>query len=396
MAIDTENKRRSAQSYGGGGGVGPRPDGALDEFDRRHVAWVYRGPLVPLAVWLFRAPVGASYRLVIADLAGRALTELRPRIERVSWVMGDVGSLRFAMAKTDEKLRPEYLRFGNRVYLEFDNGLRPWGGVITGAQEWSEAEVGVEAVSGEQILRWRLTGRNLTFAGATAGAILQAAVGSAEAVMGTGLAMGVFYMGGEGYSPEYHYSSLWDVAGDLMDAAGVVVDVRASLSGGKVLFTLNLFERMGVDRPGVALVEGANVVGARLRVIDSVVNGLYGAGDGSGWDEGSRVFGALSDVESIGLYDLREGFESYKTGSQSGVDAALRTRLALSAEPARAVGLQVANRPPGEFGEYDLGDAVTVVLPTYGFEGTQGLFQVLGREFFPAEDVCDLLVREVV
>ena len=36
MAIDSENKRRSAQSYGGGG-VYPKSDGSLDEYDRRHL-----------------------------------------------------------------------------------------------------------------------------------------------------------------------------------------------------------------------------------------------------------------------------------------------------------------------------------------------------------------------
>ena len=89
MAIDTENKRRSAQSYAGGG-VAPRPDGAVDEYDRRHMT-VYRGPLVAAAVWLFRAPVGVAYRLLVADVTGRVLTELRPRLSRVSWVNTHVG-----------------------------------------------------------------------------------------------------------------------------------------------------------------------------------------------------------------------------------------------------------------------------------------------------------------
>jgi hypothetical protein len=35
MAIDTENKRRFV------GGVPPRPDGAIDSADRRHIAGIY-------------------------------------------------------------------------------------------------------------------------------------------------------------------------------------------------------------------------------------------------------------------------------------------------------------------------------------------------------------------
>ena len=145
MAIDSENKRRSAQSYGGGG-VYPKSDGSLDEYDRRHLT-VYRGPLVAAAVFLFRAPVGVAYQLLVADTAGSVLTELKPRLEKVSWVMNEVGKLTFVLAKTDPKLQERYLRFGNRVLLQLDNGLPPWGGVITGGREWSESEVAVEARS---------------------------------------------------------------------------------------------------------------------------------------------------------------------------------------------------------------------------------------------------------
>ena len=395
MAIDTENKRRSAASYGGGGGIAPRVDGSLDEYDRRHIT-VYRGPLIAAAVWLFRAPVGVSYRLLVADLTGTVLTELRPRVEKVSWVLNDVGQLSFVMAKTDSKLQERYLRFGNRVMIEFDNGLPAWGGVITGGREWSDSEVAVEAWSGKALLQWRTTARNRTFSGATLGSILQTVLSDANAVASTRLDVGTIYLGGAGYSLEYHYANLWDVAKELVDLGGVVVDVTAQEEGGVIRFGVNLYERKGADRPGVALVEGANVVGARLRDVDSVINTWYGATDGSGWGDGDRLYGSAASSESAALHDVREGFLAVKVAEQSALDAALRAQLARTQWPTRTVALQVTNRPPGEFSEYDLGDAVTVSLPTYGFEGTRGLFQVTAREFFPDEDVCDLVVEEVV
>ena len=393
MAIDTENKRRSAQSYAGGR-VSPRADGGLDEFDRRHLT-VYRGPLIAAAVWLFRAPVGAAYRLLVADLTGTVLTELKPRLEKVSWVLNDVGQMTFALAKTDPKLQERYLRFGNRVFVEFDNGLPAWGGVIRGGREWSESEVAVEAWSAEAVLGWRVSGRNRTFAGASLGSVLQTVLAGANAVASTRLEIGSVYLGGAGYSLEYHYSTLSDVVADLIDLGGVVVDVTARESDGVVIFSVNLYERRGRDKPGVALVEGANVVGARLRDEDTVVNAQYGATDGSGWEEMSRLYGSAISAESAAMHDLREAFEPVKVTEQSALDAALRARLEKTLWPTRAVAVQVTNRPPGGFAEYDLGDAVTVRLPSYGFGGTRGMFQVAGREFFADEDVCDLVMVEV-
>lgn len=393
MAIDTENKRRSAQSYAGGR-VAPRADGGLDEFDRRHLT-VYRGPLIAAAVWLFRAPVGVAYRLLVADLTGTVLTELKPRLEKVSWVLNDVGQMTFALAKTDPKLQERYLRFGNRVFVEFDNGLPAWGGVITGGREWSESEVAVEAWSAAAVLGWRVSGRNRTFAGASLGSVLQTVLADANAVASTRLEIGTVYLGGAGYSLEYHYSKLSDMVADLVDLGGVVVDVTARENDGVVIFSVNLYERRGRDKPGVALVEGANVVAARLREEDTVINAQYGATDGSGWEDASRLYGSAISAESAARYDLRETFEPVKVTEQSALDAALRARLEKTLWPTRAVAVQVTNRPPGGFAEYDLGDAVTVSLPSYGFGGTRGIFQVAGREFFADEDVCDLVLVEV-
>lgn len=42
MAVDTQNKRRSVQAYGGNI-VYPVADGTVDTADREHSAWLYSG-----------------------------------------------------------------------------------------------------------------------------------------------------------------------------------------------------------------------------------------------------------------------------------------------------------------------------------------------------------------
>ena len=202
------------------------------------------------AVFLFRAPVGVAYRLLVADNTGSVLTELKPRLEKVSWVTNGVGQMTFVMAKTDSKLQERYLRFGNRVLLQLDNGLPAWGGVITGGREWGEAEVAVEAWSGEALLGWRVTGRNRVFSEASLGSVLQAVL--AEAVAATGLELGTIFEGGAGYSLESPYDTLADVAAEVATLGAGVVAVPAREDNGRVVFTVNLHARSGAARPEVA------------------------------------------------------------------------------------------------------------------------------------------------
>lgn len=398
MAIDSENKRRSAASYGGGGGIAPRPDGGLDEYDRRHVAGVYRGPLVAVAVYLFRAPAGVQYRLLVADMTGRVLAELRPKIERVSWEMNGVGQLALALARPDPKCREDLLRFGNRVFLEFDNGLPAWGGVLTDNREWFVGGVNVVALGAEVLFQWRRTARERTFEGATVGAILQTVLEDANGVWPMGMGVGSIWYGGQGFSVEYHWERLDDVVKELVGTlvAGGAVDVTATEEGGYVRFHANLRERRGSDKPGVGLVEGHNVTAGRLREEDTAVNAWFAAGDGSGWGEDARVYGFASDGESIGRHDRREGAETFTVTEQAAVDAIAAGLLVGRAWPRRIAGVSVADRAPARFADYDVGDAVTVQLHSMGFGGVRGLFTVLGREFFPDAGTCDLVLEEVV
>lgn len=400
MAIDSENKRRSVLGYGGPFGVvGPRPDGAIgNEADRRHAAGLYAGQLVALAVLASLAPAEAAILFLVGDQNGRILTRLQPDIQRVSWRFNATGQAAFQLARTDDKLREEYLRYGNRVLVQFDNGLPPWGGVIGGTVEWGDAAVGFVAYSGEELLFRRLTARRRRFDNASVGAIALALLAEADAVWPTGVRPGRIWSGGPGHFPEYHYKRLGDALHDSLveNLSAEAFDVTAREEKGVIVFELNLYETRGEAKTQIAFVENQNVADVRFRTEDNIVNAWYMAGEGSDWGDDDRVYAEAVDEESIRLFGRREGFE-VRSGViyQTTLDDTIAKRVQETAYPNRVLGLATTDNPPARFGEYDVGDAVMCVLPSYDWRGIRGLYRVLGREFLPEHGVSDLVLEEV-
>lgn len=399
MAIDSENKRRSVSGYVGMFAiVQPRPDGNTDESDRKHVAGLYRGQLVAQAVFSLLRPAGVSILFLMADINGRVLTEIKPEITRVAWRWNAIGSLSFTMALTDPKLQPEYFVEGNRVLLQFDNGLPGWGGVLTGARDWTESAVTFEASSAEWVLTTRRTGRNRIFSDTPVGAILTRLVQEADVFYPTGLRLGNIWSGGLAHSPDYHYKSLYDVVAESLvgNLSAGAFDVTPALEGGYIVFYVNLYERLGSDKPHVALVETRNVSAIRYREIDETINVWHMAGEGDSWSDDARVYTTAINEESVGRHWMREDFET-RSGViyQTTLDETARKRLLETAWPTRVLGMTVLNAPPGRYEQYGIGDAVTCQLHSVGFEGVNGLYEVRAREFFPADGTADLVLLEV-
>lgn len=399
MAIDSENKRRSAQGYAGPFGViGPRPDGSLaNEADRRHAAGFYAGQLVALAVIAWLAPAEAAISFLVADNRGRILASLRPDIQRVSWRFNAIGQLAFALARTDEKLQEPLLRFGNRVLLQFSNSLPAWGGVIVGPYDWTGAEVSFQACTGETLLFRRRTARRRRFDNATVGAIAGALLSESDAVAPTGVRPGRLWTGGPGHFPEYHYKSLGDALLDSLveNLSAEAFDVTAREEAGYIVFELNVYEVKGTRKPNTALVEGQNVSDVRFRVEEPGANAWYMAGEGTDWGDTDRVYAETVDEKSIERFGRREDFE-LRSGVvyQSTLNETVAKRLQETAWPTRVLGLSVTDHAPGRFGDYVVGDTVTCVLPSYDWQGIYGLYRVLGREFFPESGAVDLVLEE--
>ena len=398
MAIDSADKRRSGSGYlGPWARIAPVPDGTLDENDRKHVAGLYRGQLIAQAVFSLLEPAGVAILFLLADIYGRVLTEINPEVHRVSWRWNAMGSLSFTMALTDPKLKEEYFTPGNRVLLQFDNGLPDWGGVLTGARDWSEAAVAFEAWSAEWALAARRTARNRTFQETQVGSILSALVNEANAFYPTGLRLGSIWQGGQAHSPEYHRKTLYDVVSESLvgNLSAGAFDVTPVLENGYIVFYVNLYQRKGSNRASIALVQNQNISGVRYREIDEAVNVWHMAGEGDGWTDSARVYTTVMNSESVGKHGMREGSE-VRSGViyQATLDETANKRLSETEWPTRVLGLTVSNNPPGRYRDYGVGDAVTCRLYSYGFNGVDGLFEVRAREFFPANGTADLVLIE--
>ncbi len=357
--------------------------------------WVEYGAVTPL--FIETAALDTTARVLVADRTGRILAEVEPQVGPLSWRLNGVGKATLTFAKSDPKASEDYLQFGNRVLIQFANGLPDWGGVIDPPRNWTESSIRVTAYSGEYLLGWRQTDRGRYFDSATVGYIFQQLIAEANAVAASGVTVGTVWDAGSAHSPEYHFANLLKVIRESLTArlSGGDFAVLAAEAGGYVTFTAHFYERRGADKPGVVLLEDHNLAEVTLSEQGPIVNSWVTVGQGTTWGE-ERPLGQAQDADSIAAYGLRQDSEMHAdTSAQATLDETAANLLAESARPRNVLTLAATDLAPARFAAYDLGDALRVLLHSYGFGGYDGLVRVLAREYDPGRGVCKLVVQEV-
>ena len=339
-------------------------------------------------------------RFLVGNNAGDKLVELHPSIGPVSWRLNDVGQVKFALAKTDPKAVEEYLRYGNRVLLQFDNGLPDWGGVIDTPRDWSTSQIICTAYGAEYIFGFRQTDKIRSFSGATLGEIYRELISDANNIDSTGIDLGEIWEGGDAHTLDFHYSNLLSIFKDLLatQLGGIDFDVTAGESGGRIAFTANLYQQKGAELADLALVEGQNVNVGSFSEQGKIVNwwDLAGAGTGGGdgWGE-DRFTSNVIDTDSRSTYGLRQDSQIHSDVSiQETLDVQAATVLGKNKDPHNVFSLVALDQPPARFADYELGDVLPVSAHSVGFGGLDTTVRVRGRSYDPATDLCELVVQE--
>lgn len=338
-----------------------------------------------------------AMRFLVGDVTGALLAELEPSVREVSWRLNDVGKVVFELSRKDAKASEVNLRFGNRVLIQWDNGLPNWAGMIDPPMEWNNGIIKCTAYSAEYILGTRQTDQGRYFTDASVGYIFSSLISEANAVEDMGISLGSVYEGGDGHYPDYHFDNLLEIIRDSLckRLSDYDWDVTGSESGGRISLAANLYERKGADRTNVALIEGSNLTGIRLVKQGNIINWWDLAGEGSTWGSDRLVALGVKDDASRSLYGLRQGNGMYTSVSvQATLDSHASTLLEESKNPHNMLELSAVDEDPAGFEDYEVGDSVRVELPSYGFGGMEGSVKIEGREW-TGEGVCKLVVRAV-
>jgi len=336
-------------------------------------------------------------RVLIGDRFGRILTEIVAGVDPVAWILNGIGKTAISLATSNAKATEEYLRIGNRVYLEMNEGLPAWGGVLAMPRTWGGGVVTTTCCGIEHLLKYRCTGKNDAFYERPAGYIYRELLRREEAQDPLGITTGEIWMGGRPHWPRYHYKSLWYVL-DYSLRRMERCDFRfvPYIDNGHIRFRADFHQVAGEDKSGkLALIEGRNTAaGLQMQEQGAVINQHFAVGEGSTWGS-ERLVVAAQATESVAKYGLRETGKVYSGVSvQSTLEMHARNVLDTNSDPRRIFSLEVTNHEPALFSAYDLGDTVSCVLPSFGFGGFDGTVRILAREYDPQTGACKLVVEE--
>jgi len=318
---------------------------------------------------------GLHTSIVVADHYGVPIGELPGEIESVAWKLNDAGQARLVVPHPG--VAADLVQIGNRLLIEFDNGLPSWTGFIDPPRRWEHGRLTLTAYSGHRLTTHRVTGRDRRFTAATAGGVLMALV--QEQAAPSVVLPGAIWTGGATSGREYHYESLHEVLADLVQTAGVDYDVTGAIENGRLVFRIHLYERRGRTLPDIYLLEGRNIAVNALEEQGPIINEWLLAGAGVGWGETGRAYARARDERSAAGHGLRQDSEVLADVAEAEALAArAQTQLNMTRDLYAAVSLTALNLPPGAFGDYDVGDVVNVELYTVPSGGLAGTRRVVG------------------
>lgn len=336
-----------------------------------------------------RALIGNRFGTIIAEVVGD--------IGSTSWILNGIGKSGLTLPKSDPKVNEENLRINNRFYLEFDNGLPAWGGILGLPRDWDSGSVAMTAYGIEEALKTRKTRKTDAFYERSAGVIFRELLLQEEKEDPLGITMGAIWTGGQPHWPRYHYKSLWYVL-DYSLRRMEICDFRfvPYIDNGTIKFRADLYQVAGDDKSAsVELTEGRNTAsGLKLREQGQLINSYTAVGEGSTWGPERQVIIAR-DQASIAKFGLMEiGKVHAGVSQQATLEMHARNALETNSAPRKLFTLPVVDREPATFAAYDLGDTIRATLPSFGFDGFDGDLRVVAREFDPQSGECDLVVEE--
>lgn len=350
-------------------------------------------------------------RIRIGDRFGKILTEIYADIGPISWRLNQIGQVKLKISKSSTKFKESYWQKGNLVYIDFPDslGLPAWGGTMDIPYTWGASSLQVTCYEIQHLLKYRVDGGPggegyrivPSYPGVQMGAIMHSLLSQVEEDGSINLDLGAFWQSGEEYVKDYPLYLIWNIiTKELVKMEEFDLKFTPQIVGNKIRFGVTLQAIYGNDLTGrLTFKEGRNVESAKIVEQGPIINRFFAAGSGKWSSEDiaeQKIVAMAQSNASIAKYGLRESSKVFSGDAGSAALGYYAEKVITDqAEPTFMLELDVANAPPAKFGEYNIGDSVHCVLPTYTFDGYEADIRIMTREYFPAEGYCKLVVHEV-
>jgi hypothetical protein len=213
------------------------------------------------------------------------------------------------------------------------------------------------------------------------------------------LSVGSIFSEGKHVEKEAHLATLYDPVAQWAKDGKNDWDVVGSVSGGRIQFTANYYEKKGEIRL-IRLDENLNVELSEkpMREQGDIYNDLWGSDSGShSWNDCMKSHRV--DTDSAGQYGWRYGSFTHGYSSQSGSDKTTEARLDKSKAPRKTFDFSALD--VGDlFNNLRIGDTLPVHLISVGFQGggygTDTTARILGMTYDDIDNKVQLVLDEAL
>lgn len=350
-------------------------------------------------------------RIRIGDRFGKILTEVYADIGPISWRLNQIGQTKLKISRESKKFKEAYWKVSNRVYIDFPDalGLPAWGGVMDVPFTWGPDSLQVTCYEIPHLLKYRIDGgpggegyRTVpSYPSVPVGTIIYSLLDQVESDESIGLDLGHFWQGNLEHTKDYPLYLIWNIiTKELTKMEEFDLTFTPKIVENRIRFDVNMSAIYGADLTGKLLFkEGRNVKSAKIVEQGPIINRFFAAGSGKWYsdDVAEQKIVALAQANaSIAKYGLLEGSKVYSGDAGSAALGYYADMMVANQSETRfMIALDVTNTAPAKFKDYDVGDSIHCVLPSYTFGGYEEDIRVMTREYYPAEGYCKLVVHEV-
>lgn len=337
-----------------------------------------------------------SYVVTVADHRGLVIGELAGALESVTWAVDGYGTAALILP-TDAPAYQHLLAYGNRVFIDFSNGLPPWGGVIDVPRETTLGQTRVQLYEATYLLGWDWVGPTSYTVDRTAAVGVVLAELVRESMLDIDAAAPASSTG-EVVPVEFDNESLLAAAAKLrgLDARLHFRVMARPIQGRRISFALQVFCGAAADATIAArLLQGQNLVQWEVLEQGPVWNDVtVSATSALEGGTSSRLMVTAVDAASQLRYGLRRrppqalpdvDADSTPGRTEAQADAIL---AATHAPRLRARGV-VLNQEPGLYRSFGIGSRVAVEVARPA--PAQLELVVIGMTFTPAAGTLSLV-----